>query len=289
MVISYLKLLNKRRKSVDSLSAQKLQELAYDFYNLAGMKFCIYDAAQNELCYYPEKLSPFCELLRSNKEMDLKCRECDRLAFAQCKLHRKRFVHTCHAGLTECFAPIICGEEIIGYIALGQIKTAANSDFSSLTEKLPSDLIAGLSEKYNNLPVTDIDKINSAMHILDACTGYEYLKSLIGSNNLAIDARIASYVESNLSGDLSVAALCSRFHLSRNEIYDIFHKHFDSSVADFVKERRLNKACSLLENTTLSVSKIAELCGIPDYNYFSKQFHKAFGASPTSYRKSARR
>ena len=34
---------------------QKMQELLHDFYNLTNMKICIYDSAENELCYYPAK------------------------------------------------------------------------------------------------------------------------------------------------------------------------------------------------------------------------------------------
>lgn len=272
---------------MDNISTRKLSELLHDFYNLAGMKICIYDSAQNELCYYPEKLSPFCEVLRRDADMDAKCRECDRLAFAHCKKHRKRCVYTCHAGLTECFAPILYGEDIIGYIALGQIKSSKDADFSQSGKSLPANLLPELKEKYEQLPVFDIEKINSAIHILDACTGYEYLKSLMRQER-EIDARIASFVEANLSGDLSVSALCSQFHLSRNEIYGICHERFNSSVSEFVKQRRLDKACELLENTALPVNKIAEKCGIGDYNYFSKLFRRAFGISPSDYRKRTR-
>ena len=52
----------------------KMRELLHDFYTLTGIKICIYDSAENELCYYPEKLSPFCRLLREESEADEKCR-----------------------------------------------------------------------------------------------------------------------------------------------------------------------------------------------------------------------
>ena len=38
---------------------QKMQELLHDFYNLTKIKICIYDNAENELCYYTEKLTYF--------------------------------------------------------------------------------------------------------------------------------------------------------------------------------------------------------------------------------------
>ena len=49
---------------------QKMQELLHDFYNLTKIKICIYDNAENELCYYPEKLTDFCRCLRADEVMD---------------------------------------------------------------------------------------------------------------------------------------------------------------------------------------------------------------------------
>ena len=75
----------------------KMQELLHDFYNLTGIKICIYDSAENELCYYPEKLTPFCRALREDAAADGRCRACDRRAFAECKRTHRRAVYTCHA------------------------------------------------------------------------------------------------------------------------------------------------------------------------------------------------
>ena len=256
---------------------QKMQELLHDFYNLTGIKICIYDNTETEVCYYPEKLTPFCRLLREDKAADEKCRLCDRRAFAECKRTHRRAVYSCHAGLVECFSPILYGERIIGYIVIGQIRTKDADCFQSEDERL--------NELYRALPRVKMDKINSAIHILDACAGYEYLKALVSDYDARFDARISSYIEENLTGDLSVSALCRQFRLSRGELYSLFREYFSSSVADFVKMRKLEKARLLLEETRLPVNKVAELCGIPDYNYFSKQFKHRFGASPSAWRK----
>lgn len=64
---------------------QKMQELLQHFYNLTSIKICIYDNAENELCFYPEKFSPFCALLRTDPEMNERCKACDQRAFSECK------------------------------------------------------------------------------------------------------------------------------------------------------------------------------------------------------------
>lgn len=168
---------------------------------------------------------------------------------------------------------------------IGQIKASEHADFSTIAMRFPEQRREELRENFNRLPSAGMDKINSAIHILDACAGYEYLKNLISAAESKIDATIGAYINEHLADDLSVQALCSRFRISRSEMYSIFKEYFNSSVADFVKNRRLNRACALLRETELPVNRIAEQCGIPDYNYFSKTFKKYFGMSPREFRK----
>lgn len=266
---------------------KKIQELLVDFFILTGIKICIYDSSERELCYYPERFSPFCAALREDEAMARQCTKCDRDAFAACKQTHRRAAYTCHAGLWECFSPILLDDKIIGYIAIGQVRENGGSP-ETVVDAFPEEQRERLRELYLALPVADMKKINAAIHILDACTGYEYLKMLVREQDDRIDARIASYIEESLDRELTVATLCNAFRLSRTELYSVFHEYFHTSVADFIKERRLQKARTLLEETRLPVGKIAVRCGIPDYNYFSKLFKRRFESSPTALRKSAK-
>ena len=264
---------------------KKMQELLHDFYYLTKIKICIYDSAGNELCFYPEKLTPFCAMLRESKEMDERCRACDRHAFAQCKKTHRQFVYTCHAGLVEGISPILYDDRIIGYIAVGQIKSDPRVDFERLADQIPPERRDLLRSLFRELPVTEEEKISAAMRILDACTGYEYLRGLAGSAEEQIDLRLSAYVDEHLTEELTVSALCIRFHLSHSEIYSIFREYFEATPAEYIKTRRLSKACRLLRETSLPVGEIARRCGIPDYNYFSKIFKRSFSTSPREYRK----
>ena len=187
--------------------------------------------------------------------------------------------------LWECVSPIIFDEKIIGYIVIGQIKTPENSNFSRIQYNLPLLLCEKLKKLFEQLPSIPMDKINSAIQILDACAGYEYLKNWIQSNENKIDILLDEYINRHLAEDLSVSILCSRFHLSHSEIYSIFKEYFSSTPAEYIKIRRLKNACDLLKETNMPVNKIAAKCGIPDYNYFSKLFKSSFGMSPREFRK----
>jgi YesN/AraC family two-component response regulator len=147
-------------------------------------------------------------------------------------------------------------------------------------------LVNACSKFFKDLPAIEMDKINSAIKILDACTGYEYLKNLVSANENKIDILLDTYINQHLTEDLSIATLCRHFHLAHSEIYSIFKEYFFSTPAEYIKMRRLKTACDLLKQTNLPVHKIAKKCGIPDYNYFSKIFKSVFGMSPREFRKS---
>lgn len=270
-------------------SAEKINELLRDFYRLTNIKICIYDSEEHELYYYPEKLTPFCNELRKNREMEKKCLSCDRNAFIECKKTHLPSIHVCHAGLIECFAPILYNNVIIGYIAIGQIKERQQSKFPFSESKIDGIDCEALGKKFEELPYIEREKLDAAMRILNVCAGYEYLRSLVNEMTYGIERRISDYIESHLSGDLSVEKLERELHISRRMLYEVFRESYSTSVASFIKERRLQKSCELLKETDESISKISEKSGFSDYNYFSKQFKKTFGVSPLSYRKNAKR
>ena len=270
---------------MNTTKIEAMRQLLKDFYNLTGIKVCIYDSAGNELCYYPSKLSGFCELLRLDVEMNERCRECDRRGFAECRRTRTQQVYTCHAGLQECISPIIHAGKLIGFIMVGQIKKREGESFENIKRAVHTEQTDALRAAHDSLPTISKEKLASVFHILDACAGYELLGELMNIGGAAIDSKLDRYVNDNLSAPLSVSELCREFHLSRYEIYEICKEYFASTPAEFIKSRRLAYACKLLSTTDYAVQSIAQACGIPDYNYFSKVFKSTFGISPTEYRK----
>jgi AraC-like DNA-binding protein len=256
---------------------KKMNELLMDFNSLTGIKICIYDRNENELCYYPEKYSSYCQLIRKDKRQEEKCKACDKFAFKQCKTTHKQYTYTCHAGLIECISPILVNGAITGYIAIGQIRT----DNANIETDDPI-----LKKEYDKLPVIPQNKIASSMRILDACTGYEFLSRFTEKNASGIDTRIDEYIANNIERTVTAQELQKEFHISHNELYLIFKQYFDTTPAEYIKRQRLLKAQKLLKSTRLPINEIALKCGIPDYNYFSKVFKKEVGISPREYRKS---
>lgn len=255
---------------------RELMQLMADFHLLTGMKICVYDIDGEEVCYYPERLSGFCSKLRTSKKMDNRCAECDKKAVAECRKTGSIKTYVCHAGLTECVMPVIVQGVTMGFVVIGQIRQESSVLSAELKE---------LDKDFELLTVVSEEKLRAAIHILEACTGYEQLKRFVTEANKKIENKIEEFVETHLTDDVSVKRLCSEYYVSRCELYKIIYKAFGCTPAVFVRLRRLRYAKKLLKETKTPVHRIAELCGIGDYNYFSKIFRKEFGITPTDYRK----
>ena len=78
----------------------------------------------------------------------------------------------------------------------------------------------------------------------------------------------------SLSGNVS-KSLCNR----------IFHKYVGGSPVKYLVDFRLRKVAEYLRTTTLSLSEISRKTGFNGTSYMAEMFKKAFGVSPTAYRK----
>ena len=270
---------------VGTYNLKKLQQLLQDFHCLTGVKICVFDRSEREICFYPEKHSGFCEMLRKNPRLDKCCRECDKHAFAECRQKNAQHTYVCHAGLLESVSPIEHDGKLIGYLLIGQIKQRERPLSGTLSAFSDPEEKKRLEEEYQKLSGISPQHLESAIRIMDACASYQHLKEIDGMEPERIDARLVDYISKNLRQPLSVSDLCAHFHLTHNEIYTIFKDFFNATPATYVKKYRLDHACKLLAESERPVNKIAEVCGIPDYNYFSKLFKKEKGCSPSAYRK----
>lgn len=90
-----------------------------------------------------------------------------------------------------------------------------------------------------------------------------------------------NYMDPNLRvAQLAELAKCSEVHLRR-----LFRRDFNATPSEHLIRIRINQAKSLLINTDYSITKIAELVGLPDSFYFSRLFRREVGCSPSAYRK----
>lgn len=116
------------------------------------------------------------------------------------------------------------------------------------------------------------------------CTSilYEYKNAKVNP----VVAKVRQYVEDNLSQDISLETAASTSHVNPFYLSKLFKDETGRNFIDFVTELRMEKACSLLSHSELSIKEISHETGYSDQNYFSKLFRRKFGVTPTEFRNS---
>lgn len=100
--------------------------------------------------------------------------------------------------------------------------------------------------------------------------------------------RTIALILSDLSADLSLAAIAEKLNLARSYLSSLFCKEVGMNLSDYVLDKRISHARHLLATTPLSIQDIAWQVGIDDANYFSRLFKRETGYTPRKYREENR-
>lgn len=95
--------------------------------------------------------------------------------------------------------------------------------------------------------------------------------------------KVLTYIEANLSGNLSLTTLAHLMQTTPSYLSSRFHRETGNTLTAHIIQSRMKAAQQLLRTTRLQVQTIAQLCGFSDPNYFSKQFKRSFGITPQQY------
>ncbi|WAC03258.1 AraC family transcriptional regulator [Lacinutrix neustonica] len=83
----------------------------------------------------------------------------------------------------------------------------------------------------------------------------------------------------------SISSLCAKIYMSPAKLQEGFKEMHDTTVADFIRNVRIDKAEKLLNETDLNISEIVYTIGLTSRSYFCKIFKKKYNCSPKRYRK----
>lgn len=97
--------------------------------------------------------------------------------------------------------------------------------------------------------------------------------------------RIVEYLEAHLRESPSVDQLCSVFPMSRTRLRALFRAHTGCGVTEYMVRLRIERAKRYLREETSNITEISERLGYSSIHYFSRQFRKTTGISPTEYLK----
>ena len=88
-----------------------------------------------------------------------------------------------------------------------------------------------------------------------------------------------SYLLAPSLAELAAIGAVHPVHLSRE-----FRKHYDTTIGEFIRKRRIEHACRLLANSDKSLSEIALMCGFSDQSHFCAMFKTHTSLTPAKFR-----
>jgi AraC-like DNA-binding protein len=87
---------------------------------------------------------------------------------------------------------------------------------------------------------------------------------------------------------ISIAAMAAEAGLSVSQFTRLFRRDLGSAPSAFVSRLRMERAALLLERTNLSVMEVMREVGISDPSHFARDFRRAHGFSPRTFRQHVR-
>ncbi len=95
---------------------------------------------------------------------------------------------------------------------------------------------------------------------------------------------IVEYVEVNYASQISLRDVAAALGYSPAYLTCMFRKRFGVPVTAWIIQRRIAEAQRLLRESSAAVSEICGDVGFNDVRYFTRQFARHVGATPSRYR-----
>jgi len=108
-------------------------------------------------------------------------------------------------------------------------------------------------------------------------------KNLLRKVDMEIIKRARQYIDSNLGEDITLGSLARAIGTNETKLKKGFKKLYGKTFGEVLRNKRLIKAKSLLEEGEMSIKEISTQTGYNSASMFTKRFKEKFGILPGSY------
>lgn len=128
-------------------------------------------------------------------------------------------------------------------------------------------------------------RLIEAIHLFASAASARHVKNHpVLTQDDEVRERLRSYVENNYMRTLTLEGAAREIGTSRSTFCTRFKALMGTTFVNYVNAVRIQRACSLLSRTPLSITEIAVSVGFSDLAYFNRQFRRKTNMSPTDWR-----
>lgn len=157
----------------------------------------------------------------------------------------------------------------------GHLNKYRMSDFEEDTYQ---KLIFSMVNHCDNERINIISNLMPLLNLINSAFGKLSQKN---SGESSIEYEIIKYINNNISQNINLDKICSKYYISTSQLCRRFKKVTGSTVGDYITTKRL-----LLSRKLLSIGEkpvaVYKKCGFNNYSTFYRAYIKYFGDSPKS-------
>ncbi|OCT12011.1 hypothetical protein A8709_29580 [Paenibacillus pectinilyticus] len=100
--------------------------------------------------------------------------------------------------------------------------------------------------------------------------------------------QINNYLRDHLADSFTLDHLCQTFHLGKSRMKELFQSQKGMGVMEAFKSLKIEQAKTYMREGSHNITEVASLLGYTSIHYFSRDFKKTVGMSPSDYAKSVK-
>jgi AraC-like DNA-binding protein len=109
------------------------------------------------------------------------------------------------------------------------------------------------------------------------------VKSITQHNESLLYHRVAAYLEDHIREHLTIEQICKTNLIGRSQLQKLFREQNQCGVIYYFSCRKIELAKQLIRENHLNFTQISDYLGYTSVHYFSRQFKKIAGMTPSEY------
>lgn len=102
-------------------------------------------------------------------------------------------------------------------------------------------------------------------------------------NNSAVYNKIIFYLEEHIRETITIPQICHDNLIGRSQLQKLFREQHQCGVIDFFSQMKIELSKQLIRENQMNFTQISEFLGYSSIHYFSRQFKKISGMTPSEY------
>lgn len=196
----------------------------------------------------------------------------------------------CNSPLMEFFKRRVLKIDEKGRSLLAKILVEAQSLFDSpLDDPYTQEM---LKKKHIPIGSEQIIRMHLEYFLIELIRRYssseQQLQLPVTKSSADIFKRVVDYMEANLSSRLTIERICRDNMIGRTQLQNVFQKEAGLGVIEYFSKLKIENAKHMIRVGYLNFTQISEQLGYASIHYFSRQFKKITGMTPSEYASSVK-